>query len=225
MSDASDTSISNFDARIAVLEERTKPKARTIFDRIKDWSGILTFVIAVAYTYPLGVWDRFVVTGQQQVTKEVSDLRSIILALTQADAENLRAYAAISDPNIQIQLGQTANARKSALLAPNVPLIERHYEKLTGSELELLGYQVNQLGDQGLLASKMLEKSSKKMIDAKNVIGAADVVRIQAQMYSQFGSLGPDISKSREYYHEAIRLLLTADPLKAYYGATAVAMA
>lgn len=223
MSDTSDGSTANVDARIAVLEERTKPKVRTILDRIKDWSGVLTFVIAVAYTYPLGVWDRFVVTAQQQRAKEVSDLRSIILALSQTDAESLRALASVSDPTLQLQLGAASNGRKASLLAPNMQLIEKHYEELTGGELELLGFYVNQSGDQGVLASKMLEKSADKMIRAKNVIGAADVLRIQAQMYSPFGSI-PDISKSRQFLQKSINLLIGADPLKGYPNATALVM-
>ena len=64
MLDISNNSGLAFDERLAVLEERTKPKPRTIYDRIKDWAGVLTFVIAVLYTYPLGVWD--IVTSAKQ---------------------------------------------------------------------------------------------------------------------------------------------------------------
>jgi hypothetical protein len=128
----------DYDARLAVLEERTRQKPKTVFERIKDWSGILTFVIAVLYTYPLGVWDRFVVTAKEQKAKEVADLRSIILQLTQADAENIRAVTSTSDLQAQTILSQIANARRGALLAPNIALIEKHYSELTGGELELL---------------------------------------------------------------------------------------
>ncbi len=64
MLDISNNSGLAFDERLAVLEERTKPKPRTIYDRIKDWAGVLTFVIAVLCTYPLGVWD--IVTSAKQ---------------------------------------------------------------------------------------------------------------------------------------------------------------
>ena len=39
MLDISNNSGLAFDERLAVLEERTKPKPRTVYDRIKDWAG------------------------------------------------------------------------------------------------------------------------------------------------------------------------------------------
>jgi hypothetical protein len=224
MSETSDSSTFNLDARIAVLEERTKPKARTVYDKVKDWSGILTFVIAVLYTYPLGVWDRFVVTAEQQRAKEIGDLRSLVLKVTEADSEYVRAMAGVTDPQSQSLITQTANARKAALLTPSLSLVENHYTELTGAEMELLGYQMNQLGDQGPLVSKMLENAANKMTAAKNTIGAADVIRIQAQMYNAFGSLGPDIQKYRELAHKSVNLLLLGEPGKSLPGAAAVAM-
>src|SRR5690349_16115183 len=135
MTDTFSSSPSDLAARLAILEERTQPKPRTLFDKLKDWAGILTFVIAVLYTYPLGVWDRFVVTAKEQRTKELNEVRSTILAVTSADSEAIRAYAGISDPSMQQQLIQSANARKGALLVPGLSLIEKHYEQLTSSEL------------------------------------------------------------------------------------------
>lgn len=89
----SESANSDFDSRLAVLEERTKPKEKTILDRIKDWSGVLTFVVAVLYTYPLGVWDRFVVTAEQQKIKEIGELRATIVRVTELDSETFRVIA------------------------------------------------------------------------------------------------------------------------------------
>jgi hypothetical protein len=224
MSDTLSAMTPDFNTRLALLEDRTKPKPRTVFDRVKDWSSILTFVVALLYTYPLGVWDRFVVTAKEQRAKELNDLRSVILSVTAADADAVRAAAGTSDPSIQQQMIQVANGRKAALLVPGLSLIEKRYEELTGAELLLLGFYVNQIGDQGDLASKMLAKSAEKMIVAKNTLLAADVMRIKAQIYSPYGSLGPDIPKSRELLKEAIGLLITADPLKSLQYAGAVAL-
>lgn len=220
----SEDSSLDFDSRLAVLEERTKPKTKTIFERIKDWSGILTFVIAVLYTYPLGVWDRFVVTAKEQHAKELGDLRSIILAVTAADAEFVRAYASVTDPSMQQVLTATGNARKAAVLVPGLELISSRYAELTPAELELLGYQINLIGDQGALASKMLSLSADKYVSAKNVLAAADVIRIEAQMYNAYGSLGPNIPKARQLLKDSIQLLLTADPLKSLSVAGAIAL-
>jgi len=224
MLDISSSSSLGFDERLAVLEERTKPKPRTISDRIKDWAGVLTFVVAVLYTYPLGVWDRFIVTAQQQHTKEVLDLRSVVLRLTDADSELVRAVSRTTDVSAQNAITQMANARKAAILSPSITLIERRYSELTGAELLLLGYQLNQLGDQGPLVARIYEKAVEKMIASKNNSGAADVYRVHAGLYGPFGSLGPNIKQSRELFQKSISLLLKIEPSKAYSEAIAVAM-
>ena len=72
---------------------------------------------------------------------------------------------------------------------PGLTLFQKHYESLTGAELVMLGYYVNQLGDQGELASKMLTKSAEKMVASKNSLAAADALQIKAQIYAPFGSL------------------------------------
>ena len=176
-------------SRIAVLEERTRPKERTVLDRIKDWSGVLTFVIAVLYTYPLGVWDRFVVTAEQQKTKEINDLRSTVLKLSELDSEATRTLPSIADVQQQVLYGQITNSRKNSLLIPELPLVRKHYSALSAAELELLGYQLNFLGDQGDLVQQVLESASTKMIAANNNIGAADTYRVQAALYAPNGSV------------------------------------
>ncbi|MET4273465.1 MULTISPECIES: hypothetical protein [unclassified Bradyrhizobium] len=224
MLDISSGSSLGFDERLAVLEERTKPKPRTIYDGIKDWSGVLTFVVAVLYTYPLGVWDRFIVTAQQQHAKEIQDLRSVVLRLTDADAELIRAVSRTTDPSVQAALGAMGNARKAAILAPNITLIEKRYQEITGAELALLGYQVNQLGDQGPLVAKMFEKAAAKMITSKNSYGAADVYRVHAGLYGPMGSLGPDIEKFRELMQKSVSVLPVTEPTKSYSEGISLAM-
>lgn len=224
MLDISNSSGLGFDERLAVLEERTKPKAKTIYDSIKDWAGVLTFVVAVLYTYPLGVWDRFVVTAKQQHQKEVQDLRSVVLKLSDADAELVRALSRTTDVSVQNVLSATANARKAAILTPSLTLIEKRYSELTGAELGLLGYQLNQLGDHGPLVDNIFDLSAKLMIDSKNNLGAADVYRVHAALYGPSGSLGTNIDKSRDLMQKSVGLLLPSEPSKSYAEALVIAM-
>ena len=108
---------------------------------------------------------------------------------------------------------------------PGLALFQKHYELLAGAELVMLGYYVNQLGDQGELASKMLTKSAEKMVASKNSLAAADALRIRAQIYAPFGSLGPNIPKARQQLQEFMGLLLaSAEPQKSLQYAGAVAM-
>ena len=56
--------------RLAVLEERTKPAKKTLIDVIKEWGGVATAVIALLYSFPLGVWDRFVVPDRVRIARK-----------------------------------------------------------------------------------------------------------------------------------------------------------
>src|ERR1035437_124631 len=71
------------------------------------------------------------------------------------DAATFRVVASIADVQQQTLMSQVQNARKSALLIPELPLVEKHYFELSGAELELLGYQLNYLGDQGTLVQRV----------------------------------------------------------------------
>jgi hypothetical protein len=214
----------HFDRRLAVLEERTRPKKRTIFDGVKDWAGILTFVIAVLYTYPLGMWDRFVVTGEQQRTKEIGELRDTVARLAELDAEATRTLSAISNVQQQSMYSQIWGVRKATLLASNFSKISKHFSALSAQELQLLGYELNLLGGQGELVGKILDRSIALLIADHNNIAAADAYRTQAALYSGFGSLGPDALNYRTRVTKAIELLLLADPMKAKFSAVLVAM-
>lgn len=41
--------------RLAILEERTHPKPKSVVDRLKDWGGVASLVIAIAYSFPIGL--------------------------------------------------------------------------------------------------------------------------------------------------------------------------
>ncbi|MGY3428126.1 hypothetical protein ACVWZW_008630 [Bradyrhizobium sp. F1.13.4] len=151
-------------------------------------------------------------------------MRSVVLRLTDADAELIRAVSRTTDPSVQAALGAMGNARKAAILAPNITLIEKRYQEITGAELALLGYQVNQLGDQGPLVAKMFEKAAAKMITSKNSYGAADVYRVHAGLYGPMGSLGPDIEKFRELMQKSVSVLPVTEPTKSYSEGISLAM-
>ena len=54
----------SFEERLALLEDRTKPKKKTALDHVKDWAGVATALIALLYTIPLGVWDYWIKTPE-----------------------------------------------------------------------------------------------------------------------------------------------------------------
>jgi hypothetical protein len=101
---------SDVDRRLAVLEERTKPKPKSFVKNITQWSGVATFLLASLYTFPLGVWDRFFVSQEEEV-------RSLIVKLTDADTELFKISQSLPASQM-FNISASVQAKKTALLLP-----------------------------------------------------------------------------------------------------------
>src|SRR3954469_20049152 len=113
----SDESRPSVDERLAALDERTTPKPKTLTDRVEDWAGVGTLAIALLYTFPLGVWDRFFVTEHQQRQKETDELRSLIVKLAEKDADLARAYFSITNEQVRAFFSRAMASMKSAIIS------------------------------------------------------------------------------------------------------------
>ena len=58
--------------RVAALEERTRPKKATFFEKFRSYGGLIALVITIGYSWPLGVWDRFVITPAQKEAAQLA---------------------------------------------------------------------------------------------------------------------------------------------------------
>jgi len=200
---------SDLERRLGALEERTKQKPKTVLEHVQDWAGVISLLVALLYTFPLGLWDRFRVSPEEQRAQQLSNLRGIVQKLSELDANYGRTANAISDPTARNFYIGAMTAQKAALIAGNIDLITQRYIGLTPSEMELLGYQVAVMGN-GPLALAIL--SSAATASANNGLLAADIYRMKGELYLPGSPLGPDIVSARSSYTDAIKMILPISP-------------
>lgn len=187
------------DRRLAVLEERTKPKPKSFIEHITQWGGVATFLLALLYTFPLGVWDRFFVSQEEEV-------RNLIIKLTDADTELFKISQSLP-ANQTYMISSTLQAKKTALFLPKKPLILKWKGALSAAEDELLAYQAQSIGDVDL-ANTLYNTALSKAAAEKDLITLADIYRMQASLFSTPGKT--DIKKVRDGYTNAVRNYMRA---------------
>lgn len=211
MTPVSDTD--GVEARLARLEERTQPKPKSLIDAVKDWSGVATAVIALLYTFPLGVWDKFVANEKQKTEQKVDQLRGALLQLSDLEASTARSYGSIQDPQIRSYFSRAMASQRAALLFRVDPLIRDHSEGLSVPELILLGYNLGQAG-QPSRSQQIYDNALRKAdLEKTPAFLFADIYRMKAQLYalSPDGSTGrPNMVLVRSNYASGLRLLLKA---------------
>src|SRR5262245_15077333 len=106
----------SFSERVAILEERTRPKQKSLLDRLKDRGGLVSLLAAVAYSFPIGLWDRFIVPEQTKRTQEIAELKNVVNHSTALMADGARALAGISDPYLYDVVGRAINTRLYVLM-------------------------------------------------------------------------------------------------------------
>ena len=192
----------SLEERIAVLEERARPKPRSFTDYIKEWAGVGTLMIALLYTFSLGVWDRFFVTAEQRRAAQTDQLRNLAIALSDLDAELARSYFSISDEQVRAFFSRAMSSKKAALIEREIMNLKENYDELSAAEMILLAYNVGLSGKMAL-ADEIYEMALRKADSDDNVAFRSDIFRLRAQLHSS-GPNGVDIRKARENYARAI---------------------
>jgi hypothetical protein len=126
--------------RLARLEERTAEKPRTWIDRLKDWGGVASLVIAVGYSFPLGVWEKFYLPEQQREAAQIQKLRDVIEQTTTILSEGAGSIAAIQDPFLKDTAARAVNTRIFLLLSKHEQDFARYGKRLTAPELLVVGH-------------------------------------------------------------------------------------
>lgn len=127
--------------RVAQLEERTAPKKKGWVDHIKEWGGVATVLIAILYTFPTGVWQQYF----QPEQKAADDLRSVIDQTTMILADAVKATSSAKDDQTAMQLNRFYTTRAYALMARHTRAFEKYADKLTPSELLIVGSTYGQV--------------------------------------------------------------------------------
>ena len=191
---------------MATLEERTRPKRSTPTDFVKEWAGVGTLLIALLYTFPLGVWDRFFVTAEQKRAQQVDMLRDLAIHVSELDATYAQSYNSIADEQLRAFFSRAMSSQKAALIERYLPVLQKHYAELSTPEMIVLGYNVG-LAGKAELADQIYTASLKKAQSDKSISLEADIYRLRAQLFSS-GPQGVDLLQMRSNYSRAIEVLL-----------------
>jgi hypothetical protein len=192
--------------RVAQLEERTKTKPKSLLDKIKEWGGVATAVIAVAYTFPTGVWEKWF----QPEIKAREDLRSMVEQTTMVLSEGLKASINTSDKQAASQLNRYYTTRAYLIMERYAESLEKYSGELSASELLVVGTNFGIVNRQDE-ALKFLERSilkAKKSADQK-IRHEQFVTYLQANRMKAGILFAPgvrqDIKKGRSIYKTTIQ--------------------
>ena len=199
-------------ARLAILEERTKPKSKNWMDYIKDWSGLISALVVIGISYPIGAWNFFIVSPKAKVESEVQQLRDVVLQLSDLEARYAQYYSGIREPQLKSFYSNAMGSQCSAIIARSLELLKKRHSALTVQEEVLLGYNLGQAGlyddsDKVLRSAqnKAIEHNSSQLIQL-----VAETHRLQGMSYSTRGGADQK-AKTRAAYAASIHLLLAMD--------------
>jgi hypothetical protein len=178
----------------------------SILSQFKEWAGVVSLVLSVAYTFPLGVWDRFIETPRQRASKELSDLRTVLVRLAELEAKSLQTNAGITDQNAAALNSLAVWQQKRALLTSSLPLIKERYPALTATEKWGLGKYVSTILNDAALANTMFEAVVEESARDNDHIIEGLAYRAKAELYLG-APRGAEISKVRINFANSLRAL------------------
>jgi hypothetical protein len=206
--------------RLAVLEERTTPKPKTLLDKLKDWGGLITLVIAVFYTFPTTYVQQWIDPGK----KEQEELRGIIEQSTMVLAEGIKAVASTNDQIAKQQLNRYYHTRAYLIMAHHEEKLFQFADKLTPPELMVAGLNFNTV-DRSDLSHKLFDVALKKLeasIDPKTgrmqeMVTYFQIMRGKAQADFAPGAL-QNIKRGRAVFEKATGMSKTAQSVQEKLG-------
>ncbi len=194
----------DIECRLAVLEERTHEKPKRLVEHVKEWGGVATLIVAMLYTFPLGVWDRFYLTKEAREAARIETLSNLTMEMANLDAEMAQGFSNIQDVSMKNFFTRSLSSKKLIIINKNLDLIEKYYDQLEPSELAMLGYSLGQAGQIGF-GERLLDEALEKLGD-ENASLKSDLYRLKATMtVNNIEEL--DINSVRKNFYAAIQYL------------------
>ncbi len=194
--------------QVAVLRERTEPKPKSVIQNIQAWSGVMTAVIALLYTIPLGVWDRWFESHAQAEARKLDGLRSAIVQLAELEARALQGWSEISDPSVKTMFGNAIGAQRAATLFRVADDMKKYSARLSVPELILVGYNLG-LGGRITEADEIYSVAINVAANTGAPVSfRADIHRMRGLLHSSHPT-GANLAVLRDSYRQNIALLLS----------------
>ena len=125
--------------RLATLEERTKAKPKTFLEKLQAYGGLLAVVIAVGYSWPLGVWDRFIVSEERAVEGKIGEIRESLTRATGLFVDVGRLQSSIANPEMRDLATRSTYNQIWLLVTKYDANYTKYRDKLFPEELLIIG--------------------------------------------------------------------------------------
>jgi hypothetical protein len=204
--------------RLAALEERTTPRPKTIIDRVKDWGGVASLVIAIGYSFPLGIWEKFIEPEKKRTAAEIQSLRNVIEETIALLAESARTLSSIPDPYLRDTAGRAMNTRIYLQMTKNRMQFEKYKALLTPPELLIIGSNFSMTGqpEAGLPFLEMAQTKAGADVQSK-----FEAMRQRAKILFVRGPL-QNRQESRKLFSEAIAEMVAIPHMNMKYASTSL---
>lgn len=190
--------------RLAALEERTRPKRKSLMDRVKDWGGITSLIIALAYSFPLGLWDRFIEPEKQRLDREITQLRAVVEDSTVMMIDGVQALSGVRDPTLYDLVQRSVNTRLFIMMSKHKEAFTRRIDEFAPPEALVIGYNFLST-NQPSAALTFFRHAEAKAND--DLIAQTEAIRLQAKTLFVPGPLQDKVA-ARELFAEAAADLL-----------------
>ena len=209
----------SLEARISIIEERTRPKPKSTLDKIKDWGGVVTLIIAFAYSFPLGLWDRFIVSKEKRQQEEIVQLRNVIDQTSALLIEEGKTQLSLVDPLVKDIVNRAYSSRISILMANNRDKFEKNMLTFSPFELMVIGYNFQSSNQIDLSIPYYIEAQNKAKGD---LTAEAEALRLLATARFMKGTIEGTIESknlARVLYQDSINKALAQGTPNSTYNA------
>lgn len=196
--------------RLAALEERTAPKPKTIINTVKDWGGVASLVIAIGYSFPLGIWEKFIEPEKRRVAAELQSLRNVIEETTTIHAEGARTLSSIQDPYLKDTAGRAISTRIYLQMSKHRIQFEKYRSILTPPELLIIGNNFSMTGQEEAALPFFEAAQANAGLDVQSKMEA---MRQRAKILFSPGPL-QNRKESRKIFDEAIVAMASIRSMK-----------
>lgn len=201
--------------RLAALEERTKPKPRTFFDKLQEYGGLIALVIALGYSWPLGIWDRFIVSREKAMEEKMGDIRESLTRATSMYVDIGRLQSTIVNPETRDLVTRSVSNQILLLITKYDGDYTKYRDRLFPEELLMIGimyqnlYRIEDSLRYFEHAAKHEHASEVALLEAKRQIAKSYMLHSPIQ----------NLSKGRAIYKDIIQAALPSPRFEIVSGA------
>ena len=172
--------------RVDKLEQAEEERKRSFLYVLREWAGVIVLIIAVIYTFPFDVVDRFVSGPEKEKAVELSAVRTALEELADTAIAAVRAQNNVADPQAVGMLQSLFYSKAIGLLEKNYAVLQRRRNDLALEELMAISIQYVYLG-RAERAFSFLEAAKAKMQDV-SASRQAELLQIEANAWLMAGA-------------------------------------